>query len=125
MDCRSYRHRCSYYYSSVAFSGFFGQNFNLHLINGKPTVTITYPSNGATVARLVMISGTASDPDKEDNISSVEVKIGENDWATATGTTLWSYDWTTYTSPEWRIHDQRTLLRWQRLLRDKINHAHG
>jgi hypothetical protein len=81
-----------------AFSGFFGQNFNLRLLNGKPTVTITYPSNGATIARLVMISGTASDPDKEDNISSVEVKIGENDWVTATGTTLWSYDWTTYTS---------------------------
>lgn len=81
-----------------AFSGFFGQNFNLRLLNGKPTVTITYPSNGATIARLVMISGTASDPDKEDNVSSVEVKIGENDWATATGTTLWSYDWTTYTS---------------------------
>lgn len=80
------------------FSGFFGENFNLRLLNGKPTVTITYPSNGATIARLVMISGTASDPDKEDNISSVEVKIGEDDWATATGTELWSYDWTTYTS---------------------------
>jgi hypothetical protein len=80
------------------FSGFFGQNFNLRLINGKPTVTITYPSNGATIARLVMISGTASDPDKEDTISSVEVKIGEGDWSIATGTTLWSYDWTTYTS---------------------------
>ena len=85
-----------------AFSGFFGQNFNLRLINGKPTVTITYPSNGATIARLVMISGTAGDPDKEDNISSVEVKIGEGDWATATGTTLWSYDWTTYASPNGR-----------------------
>jgi Bacterial Ig domain len=82
-----------------AFSGFFSQNFILHPINGKPTVTITYPSNGVAVARLVMISGTASDPDKDDNISSVEVKIGENNWATATGTTLWSYDWTTYTSP--------------------------
>jgi hypothetical protein len=80
------------------FSGFFTQNLNLRLLNGKPTVTITYPSNGATIARLVMISGTASDPDKEDNINSVEVKIGENDWATATGTTLWSYDWTTYAS---------------------------
>ena len=85
-----------------AFSGFFGQNFNLGLLNGKPTVIITYPSNGATIARLVMISGTASDPDKEDNISSVEVKIGENDWNVATGTTLWSYDWTTYTTPNGR-----------------------
>jgi Bacterial Ig domain/Caspase domain len=80
------------------FSGFFDQTFNLRLLNEKPIVTITYPSNGSTVARLVMISGTASNPDKEENISAVEVKIGENDWAIATGTTLWSYDWTTYTS---------------------------
>jgi hypothetical protein len=79
------------------FSGFFGQNFNLGLINKKPIVTITYPYDGTTIARLVMISGTASDADEEDNISSVEIKIGDNDWATATGTTLWSYDWTTYT----------------------------
>lgn len=78
------------------FSGFFGQNFNLSLINQKPIVTITYPYDGSTVARLVMISGTASDPDKEDNITSVEVKIGENNWTTAMGTTLWSYDWPTY-----------------------------
>ena len=61
------------------FLGFFGQNFNLGLINKKPIVTITYPYDGTTIARLVMISGTASDLDKEDNISSVEVKIGEND----------------------------------------------
>ena len=80
------------------FSGFFGQNFTLGLINRKPVVTITYPTDGTTIARLVMISGTASDPDEEDNISRVEVKIGENNWTTATGTTLWSYDWTTYTT---------------------------
>ena len=81
------------------FSGFFSQNFNLHFVNGKPIVTITYPSNGATIARLVMISGTANDPDAGDNVSNVEVKIGENEWANATGTSLWSYDWTTYASP--------------------------
>jgi len=78
------------------FLGFFGKNFNLS--NGKPTITITYPSNEAMVARLVMISGTASSPDEENNISIVEIKIGENNWATATGTTLWSYDWVTYTT---------------------------
>jgi hypothetical protein len=85
-----------------AYSGFFGQNFNLRLPNGKPTVTITYPSDESTIAWLVLISGTASDPDTEDNISSVEVKIGENDWAFATGTTLWSYEWVTYTSQNGR-----------------------
>jgi len=84
------------------FSGFFGQNFNFSLINKKPIVTITYPYDGTTISRLVMISGTASDPDKEDNISSVEVKIGENKWTTATGTTLWSYDWTTFTAQNGR-----------------------
>jgi Bacterial Ig domain len=84
------------------FSGFFGQNFNLGLTNKKPIVTITYPYDDTTVARLVMISGTASDPDEEDNISSVEVKIGENNWTTATGTTLWSYDWTAYSAQNGR-----------------------
>jgi hypothetical protein len=80
------------------FLGFFGQNFNLRLLNGKPTVTITYPASGVTVARLVMISGTSYNPDPEVNVKSVEVKIGENNWKTATGTDLWSYDWITYSS---------------------------
>jgi hypothetical protein len=77
------------------FFGFFGQNFNFHPINGKPTVMITYPSNGALVSRLVMISGTASGSDNDVNVSSVQVKIDKNNWATATGTVLWSFDWTT------------------------------
>ncbi len=79
------------------FSGFFGQNFNLMLLNGKPTVTITYPADGATVSTFVMISGTASDPDKKDNVSSVQIRINDGEWSTADGTTLWSYQWTTYT----------------------------
>jgi hypothetical protein len=78
------------------FFGFFGQNFNFRPINEKPTVMITYPSNGASVSRLVMISGTASGPDNDVNVSSVQVQINENNWATATGIALWSYDWTTY-----------------------------
>ena len=80
------------------FSGFFGQNLNFGLINKKPIVTIIYPSDGTTVSKLVMISGTASDSDKGDNITSVEVKIGENDWDIATGTTLWSYDWSAFSA---------------------------
>jgi hypothetical protein len=76
------------------YFGFFGTNFNF--ISNKPTVTITYPSNGTTVSKLVMISGTAGNSDGEDSVNSVQVKIGGNNWVTATGTTLWSYDWTTY-----------------------------
>jgi len=77
-------------------SGFFGQNINIGLLNQKPVVAITYPLNGATVSNLVMISGTASDPDKKDIVSKVEVKIGESNWVLAQGTALWSYDWSTY-----------------------------
>lgn len=80
------------------YMGFFNNNFNIHFTEEKPTITITYPRNGATVARLVMISGTASISTSKMNITRVEVKIGENSWVTATGTTLWSYDWTTYSS---------------------------
>jgi hypothetical protein len=76
------------------YGGLFSTNFNFN--NGKPTVTITYPSDGATVSTLVMISGTASNPDGEGTIDSVQIKIDGNNWVTVTGTTLWSYDWTTY-----------------------------
>jgi hypothetical protein len=80
----------------VAFSGFFGKNFNLGILNARPLVMITYPSDGAKVSTLVMISGTASDPDKNDNVSSVEIKIDDGNWLTADGTTLWGYEWATY-----------------------------
>jgi hypothetical protein len=80
------------------FSGFFGKNFNFQILNGKPTVMFSYPSDGATVSTLVMISGTASDPDKNDNVTSVEIQINNGEWITADGTTLWSYEWSTYSS---------------------------
>jgi len=80
------------------FFGFFGKNFMLPS-GKKPTITITYPANEATVSRLVMISGTARSNGPENNITTIEIKIGEENWATAQGTTLWSYDWSTYTLP--------------------------
>jgi hypothetical protein len=78
------------------FSGFFNQNFGLGITTKKPSVTISYPLDGSTVARLVMISGTAYGPDEIRNISNVQVKIGESSWMTVIGTTLWSLDWSTY-----------------------------
>jgi hypothetical protein len=80
------------------YLGFFGTNFNFN--NGKPTVAITYPVDGATVSKLVMISGTAESLEKNNNITSVQVKINGDNWVTVTGTTLWSYDWTTYNLSE-------------------------
>lgn len=78
-------------------SGFFGQNFDFQNGTRKPMVTITYPSDGDTVAHLVMISGTAQSLDTTNTITNVQVQIGQAPWASATGTTLWSLDWATYT----------------------------
>jgi len=80
------------------FTGFFGKNLNINILTSKPTVTITYPSNGASVSELVMISGTTSNPDASVNISSVEVKIDDGDWILADGTARWSYEWATYST---------------------------
>jgi hypothetical protein len=64
-------------------------------INHPPQLAITYPENQSSQTRLVMISGTASDPDG-DPITDVEVKIGDTNWTSADLTdTLWSYDWNT------------------------------
>lgn len=77
-------------------TGFFGKNINIGLLNQRPVVAITYPLNGAAVSNLVMISGTASDPDTKDVVLNVEIKIGDAGWVLSQGKTLWSYDWTTY-----------------------------
>ncbi len=61
-------------------------------INQKPVVEITYPYNGAVVSKIVTISGTATDPDGDDNIKRVEVTI-DNRWDIAEGHNLWSYEW--------------------------------
>jgi len=65
---------------------------NVHLgDNVPPTVSITSPTEGATVNGTVSITGTASDSDG--TVQSVEVKIDSGTWQTATGTTSWSYSW--------------------------------
>lgn len=76
-----------------AFSGCLGEEDEP---NEPPLVSITYPRDRIKVTGLVMISGTASDPDGNSDLDKVEVKIGENGWHLATGTTKWSYDWNTF-----------------------------
>lgn len=63
--------------------------------NQKPIIEITYPKNGATVSRIVIISGTASDPDSDNGLLEVELNIN-NEWIQANGNTKWSYEWKTY-----------------------------
>ena len=63
--------------------------------NEKPLVSIDYPLDGMTVSNIVMISGEASDPDGDDELVYVEVKIDDK-WNIADGTTKWSYEWRAY-----------------------------
>jgi hypothetical protein len=59
-----------------------------------PTVSITYPAEGAVVSGTVNITGTAGD---ETAVVSVKVKIDNGPWMTADGTTSWSFSWNTTT----------------------------
>ena len=45
------------------------------VVNIKPDIEIIYPKNGSTVSKIVTISGTASDPDGDDELLEVEIKI--------------------------------------------------
>jgi hypothetical protein len=60
--------------------------------NQKPTVAITYPTEGQTVSGTIAIAGTASD---DGDVVLVEIKIDDGDWEAASGTTSWSKSWDT------------------------------
>ena len=64
-------------------------------VNKQPQIDITYPKNGDTVNGIVNITGTASDPDGDNTIDRVEIKLGNGNWQLATGTVNWYYIWDT------------------------------
>jgi hypothetical protein len=68
--------------------------------NKKPMVEITYPLNKTVVSNIVMISGTASDPDGNDTLENIEIRIGSSDWFIADGTIKWSFDWIAHESKD-------------------------
>jgi hypothetical protein len=59
--------------------------------NQIPIVNILYPNENDTVSGTILISGTASDPNGNDTIDSVEVKIDEGNWIIANGITFWNH----------------------------------
>jgi len=75
------------------FSGCIGEDKNS---NKKPIITINYPTNNQKVFNLVIISGTSTDPDGDNNLVQVELKIDNNKWLIVEGTTKWSYDWNVF-----------------------------
>jgi glycosidase len=53
-----------------------------------PTVFLSAPTPSATVAGMLNISGTAAD---DFAVSKVEIRLDNNGWITASGTTSWSF----------------------------------
>jgi len=59
-------------------------------INQKPTVSITLPTEGATLSGVVLIEGTASD---DILVAEVQINItGALAWTTVNGTNNWNYE---------------------------------
>ncbi|MDH7509201.1 MAG: CARDB domain-containing protein [Methanomassiliicoccales archaeon] len=71
------------------------------MINVPPLCTIDYPTPGSAVEGLIVISGHASDPDGNDTLVSVQVRVrsvgsGEGtEWEDAEGLTEWAFDFNT------------------------------
>ncbi len=58
--------------------------------NIPPTVEITYPEEGQTVSGTITITGNADDSDGI--VEYVEVKIDDESWEMASGTTSWTFE---------------------------------
>jgi hypothetical protein len=76
----------------LTFSYFIEERENKNI---RPEIEILYPDNEEIVSKIVTISGTASDPDGDDELLEVEIKINGK-WILAEGNVKWSYEWRTY-----------------------------
>ncbi len=63
--------------------------------NRRPVVEITSPGDDETVQGTIPIKGTASDPEGNETVQNVELRIEEGPWLTASGTTSWEYEYDT------------------------------
>ncbi|MBI5000864.1 MAG: choice-of-anchor J domain-containing protein [Euryarchaeota archaeon] len=70
---------------------------SVDVVNEEPTCLITAPAEGSyvTLGSSCAISGTASDAADGGTVQRVQVKIDREEWKNATGTTSWTYTWST------------------------------
>jgi hypothetical protein len=62
--------------------------------NTPPEAEILSPTGG-TVSGIVEFSGTAADPEGDETIEFVQIRIGDEEWENVSGNTEWSYTWDT------------------------------
>jgi|GEM_PF-4032239 len=61
--------------------------------NRPPVPVITSPKAGSTIEGWVNLTGTATDPDKNDVVTEVEVNFDNGSWVVANGTSSWHSRW--------------------------------
>jgi len=63
--------------------------------NYPPIIDIIFPEESDDISGVIIINGTASDPNGNNTLVQVEVKIDDKPWNTAIGTEYWNYSWNT------------------------------
>jgi len=67
-----------------------------YIENKLPYVKIENLQDEDIVSDIFMITGSASDPNGDDTLKKIEIKIDDGGWITVEGTTTWEYEWITY-----------------------------
>jgi hypothetical protein len=68
--------------------------------NQLPNITIISPEEKDIVKDIVNIYGIASDPDGNETLNGVELRIDDKPWENASGTEYWNYSWNTVNETE-------------------------
>ena len=61
--------------------------------NRKPVVQISEPTDDSEVRGIIQITGTAGDPDGDEDVAYVEIRLDLGSWAQVMGTTSWQVPW--------------------------------
>jgi alpha-amylase len=72
----------------ASFDTYFVTSTNIVADLTSPTVFVSAPTNGSTIAGIILVSGAATD---NVAVTKVEVSVDGGSWSMASGTTNWSF----------------------------------